>query len=93
MTEAEWLRCDPSECVRSADILSVLPREFEILERRDLGGTILQKLLENVVGNFSDQNDDHRTIIRLLIALESILLEEKVLPSDFTFIVARPRAK
>jgi SAM-dependent methyltransferase len=91
LSHAEWLRCDPSECVRSADIIPVLTQSFEILERRDFGGTVLQKMLENVVGNFDEANDDHSTIIRLLITFESMLIEEGVLPSDFTFIIARPR--
>jgi len=91
LSHAEWLRCDPSECVRSADIIPVLTQSFEILERRDYGGTLLQKLLENIVGNFDEENEDHSTIMRLLITFESILIEEGMLSSDFTFIVARPR--
>jgi len=91
MTTAEWLRCDPSESVRSAEIPAVLAQSFEILERRDFGGTILQKLLENIVGNFRPINPDHSTIVRLLIAFESLLIEEGLLPSDFTYIIGRPR--
>jgi SAM-dependent methyltransferase len=91
LSHAEWLRIDPSECVRSAEIVPVLAESFEILERRDYGGTLLQKLLENIVGNFDEQNDDHSTIIRLLITFESILIEEGLLSPDFTFIIARPR--
>ncbi len=91
MSVADWLRCDPSECVRSADILGALAGSFEILERHDVGGTLLQKLLENVVGNFDFQDEAHSTIIRLLIEFERILIEEGIVGSDFTFIVARPR--
>jgi SAM-dependent methyltransferase len=91
MSVAEWLRCDPSECVRSSEIPAVLERSFEILRRRDFGGTILQKLLENVCGNFDPENADQSTAMRFLIETESILIDEGVLPSDFTFIVARPR--
>ena len=92
MSIADWLRCDPSECVRSADIITVLERSFEILERRDFGGTILQKMLENIAGNFLQDDEDHNTIVRLLIAFESILIEQHIVPSDFTTIIARPRA-
>jgi len=90
---ADWLRNDPSECVRSADILSVLAQSFEILERRDFGGTILQKLLENIVGNFREDDEAHSAIVRLLIAFETLLIEHGVLASDFTFVIARPRMR
>jgi hypothetical protein len=30
-------------------------------------------------------------VIRVLLETESILIEEGILPSDFTFIIARPR--
>jgi len=91
MTVAEWLRCDPSEGVRSAEIVGALEGSFEILERRDFGGTVLQKLLENIVGNFDPENPDHSAIVRVLIEVESLLIEHGVLDSDFTYIVARPR--
>jgi len=31
------------------------------------------------------------TIVRLLIAFESLLIEEGLLPSDFTYLIGRPR--
>jgi SAM-dependent methyltransferase len=88
---AEWLRCDPSEAVRSAEIVPAIERSFEILERRDFGGTVLQKLLENIAGNFLPENPDQSAIVRVLIELESVLIETGLLTSDFTYIVARPR--
>jgi SAM-dependent methyltransferase len=93
MTVAEWLKCDPSECVRSSEILKVLGERFEILERRDYGGTILQKLFENIMGNFSNDSEDHRALVRLLITFETILIEEGIITSDFTFLIARPRPR
>jgi len=92
-TVAQWLKGDPSECVRSAEMIGVLEQHFEILERRDYGGTILQKLFENIMGNFSNESADHRAMVRLLIAFESMLIEEGVISSDFTFVIARPRPR
>jgi len=93
MSMAEWLRCDPSECVRSADIVPVLGQSFELLERRDFGGTLLQKFFENITGNFREDDEAHATIVRLLIAFETLLIEQGVLTSDFTYIIARPRMR
>ncbi len=93
MSIAEWLRCDPSECVRSADIPAVLETYFETIERHDYGGTILQKLLENIVGNFLPDNEEHATIIRMLVAIEEILISTGVLSSDFTIMIMRPRLR
>lgn len=43
---------DPSEAVRSADLLPMMEGRFEILERKNLGGTILMHLLYDIVQNF-----------------------------------------
>jgi len=91
MSIAEWLRCDPSEAVRSAEIVLALERSFEILERRDFGGTVLQKLFENIVGNFAPDEPDQSAMVRLLIAIEEILIDAGLLKADFTCIVARAR--
>ena len=39
---------DPSEAIRSSDIMPQLERGFRILERRDYGGTILSVLFPSI---------------------------------------------
>jgi|SRR3989338_2714214 len=80
---------DPSESIRSAEIIPLLSRYFTIIEKKDYGGTILHMLLQEIISNFN--HDDFRdvAILKLLILLEGILIRNKVIDSDFSFIVAK----
>jgi len=79
---------DPTEAIRSADIITELERQFEIIERRDFGGTLLHLVLDNIAGNLSD-SDDGKRILRNLFSEEQRLLESGEISSDFTLLVAR----
>ncbi len=80
---------DPSEAIRSDEITPILSKYFTIVEKKDYGGTILHMLLQDIVSNFLDASYKDKTILRLLILFENILIKEKVLNSDFCFIVAK----
>ena len=82
---------DPSEAVRSAEIMPVLETMFDVIEYRPLGGTILQFLLANIAGNFQD--DMGKQLLEVLLHLEDTLMACGDIPSDFAYIVARPRAR
>lgn len=79
---------DPLETIRSADILFVFPKYFTILIQRDYCGKLLNIFLANIVGNFDENKEHDRIILQHLCYIESILIREKVLTSDFTIIVA-----
>ena len=86
-TIAEMQRIDPSEAVRSAEILALLPRYFEVLEVKGYGGTVLHLLLHEIAGNFYDP-----AAARLLDAISDIeegLIAAGDLQNDFAFIIAR----
>jgi len=82
---------DPSEAVRSADIESVLQQYFNIIEEKPWGGTLTHILFENIAGNFDQSNPLHDALVRLIILHEDTLIANKVLPSDFKFLVARAK--
>lgn len=82
---------DPSESIRSQDILEILERDFEIVERRDSGGTILQFLLSGIAGNFSDQDPCSIRLIQTLATVEDALIACGELESDLCYVVARPK--
>ncbi len=88
----EVIRADPSEAARSAEILGLLEGHFEIVYRADFGGTLLQFALADIVGNFDPDDATDRALLESLILLEETLIDEKVISSDFTFVVARRRA-
>ena len=90
-TPAEVLAEDPTESVRSADILQVLPDYFEIISRRETGGSLLQFLLHGIAGNFHKGDPESLRVLRMLFEIEDALLETGELRSDFVVLAARPR--
>lgn len=90
-TPAEVLAEDPTESVRSADILPVVSDYFDIVSRRDTGGTLLQFLLHGIAGNFHEGDPESLRVLRMLMDIEDTLLETGEVRSDFVVIAARPR--
>jgi ubiquinone/menaquinone biosynthesis C-methylase UbiE len=85
----EWRSIDPSEAVRSDEILPEISKRFRIVERHDYGGAILHPMLEGIVHNFDPNEQKDVGAIRLLATFESILMRLGAISSDFTLIVAR----
>jgi 2-polyprenyl-3-methyl-5-hydroxy-6-metoxy-1,4-benzoquinol methylase len=85
------IAADPSEAIRSDEIVEVLQQDFEIIEKKDWGGNILQFLLADIAGNFVDEKHEHaQAYLRMLINIEETFLQSGEFESDFTYIVARP---
>jgi SAM-dependent methyltransferase len=82
---------DPSEAIRSDEVLSAARAQFEILHQVDCGGSVLQPLLYELVPNFSDSDHDHRAMLELMVLLEENLVDAGVLASDFVFALAKRR--
>ncbi len=83
------VRVDPSEAIRSGEVLGLLADRFDVLYRVDLGGTLLQFVLGDIAGNFHPDDPKDRALLDLIVLFEETLIQEKVLNSDFVFIVAR----
>lgn len=92
-TLEEMLATDPSEAVRSGEILSVAEAFFEILEVRPYGGTVLQLLLDDIAGNFAGPRGEAARLLEALCELEWALVGSGDLASDFAVVVARPRSR
>jgi len=80
---------DPSESIRSDEILGLLEERFEVVYRADFGGTLLQFVLSDIAGNFDPEEPRDVALIDLVCLHEATLIEEGVLPSDFVYLVAR----
>ena len=87
----EVAKVDPSEAIRSEEILDVVLRYFEVVEKRDLGGTLLQFLLSGIAGNFRADDPRSLRILEMLFTIEDALMEVGDLESDFVVVVARPK--
>ncbi len=83
---------DPSESIRSDEILGLIEERFEIVHRTDFGGTLLQFVLADIAGNFDPADPKDVAMIDLVCLYEKTLIEQGVLASDFVYLVARRRA-
>jgi ubiquinone/menaquinone biosynthesis C-methylase UbiE len=91
MPTEHWDIADPSEAIRSDEIVAEIERQFHVVDRVDYGGTILSLLLEHIVHNFDPADQKDVAVIRLLGRFEAILMRHGILPSDFTVMAMKKR--
>ncbi len=89
--EKEVRRVDPSESIRSDEIMGLLEERFEVVYQADFGGTLLQFVLSDIAGNFDPADLRDVALVDLICLYEETLIEHGVLPSDFTYVVAKAR--
>lgn len=82
---------DPSEAIRSSEIVSLLKKKFDVVEHKDFGGTILHMLLQDIAGNFNSEDPRDVTVVKLLIYFEEYLIKSKILKSDFIFLILKKK--
>ena len=85
------IEADPSEAVRSSEVLSVVSRFFETVELREIGGALLHPLLEGIIGNFDEGNPCDAALLKMIIALDDACTVRNYLSSDFVVLVGRKR--
>lgn len=82
---------DPSEAVRSEEILEIVGHYFDVVECNPAGGTLLQFLLHGIAGNFRPEDPESLAVLDMLIRIEKTLIDVGDLPSDFVLLAARRR--
>jgi SAM-dependent methyltransferase len=87
----EVVRQDPSESIRSGEILQLLHNTFDVLEEKPMGGTLLNLLFDGIAGNFDEQNPHVRAVIKVLQKTEELLIRNGAITSDFIFAVLGKR--
>jgi SAM-dependent methyltransferase len=91
-TVEERLAVDPTEAVRSKLVLPFLRSYFDVELERPFGGGLLHPMYPLLNDAFFRSGDPAgEAVLRLLLELEAIFMEEGVLESDFALCVARPR--
>lgn len=91
-TSLRWFEDnDPSESVRSGEIIPVLRQYFDIVDERPYGGALLHLVLSMIAGNFDEADEADRTLLSMLVLLERELERSGRIGSDFSVIVAAPR--
>jgi SAM-dependent methyltransferase len=80
---------DPSEAVDAAALLPGLRREFDVVEERPYGGTVLHIAFSGIAHNFLDQEPETLRLLELCFAAEDAVLAD--VGHDFVAMVCRPR--
>ena len=85
---------DPSEAVRSEDVLRLLPEYFTIEYLRNFNGTVMHPLYPLLDARLTNTNaPDFDSIVRMILSMEDVLIREKVLSSDFVFAICRSKER
>ena len=90
---ADMIAADPSEAVRSSQILATCKAAgFEIDSYNSAGGALLQPIMMYQVHTYDPRNWQHNQVLGNLFAKEDQLMAEGLLGDDFAMFVARPPA-
>lgn len=90
-TVAAMIAADPSEAIRSSEILPVLRRHFDILEERALGGAALHLGLSEIAQNFDPDAAEDREILEAFFAAEDAAMRTGEIGNDFVVVTAVKR--
>ena len=71
--------------------MELLYREFDVLEYKPMGGTLLNLLFDGIAGNFDEQNPFICALIKYLQKTEELLILSQVIKSDFIFMVLQKK--
>lgn len=83
------LKTDPSEGVRSPEIIPVAKKYFSNIEVRPFGGAILQSALDaNFYLNFDKTSHTHRNCLELLCSIEKSFMATNEIGIENAFIIA-----
>jgi SAM-dependent methyltransferase len=88
----DMIRMDPSEAVRAEDICRLVKQHFHVEYERKWNGTIIHQLYPLLNCRLANADrKDFDSILRLILTFEDILIRSGTLPSDFVFMVCRPK--
>jgi SAM-dependent methyltransferase len=80
---------DPSEAVRSGEIMSMLNWFFDIVEVKGYGGTFLHMFLDEIAGHFRPEDPKSMEYLRYFFDVEDRMIASGKFNHDFAMIVAR----
>lgn len=90
-TIQEMIDADPSEAIRSAELVPLLRPYFNLLEFRPLGGTLCHIALGGIAQNFDPSSDEDESFLQALFRMEDTAMADGRIRSDFAVITAVPR--
>ncbi|HEX7831682.1 MAG TPA: class I SAM-dependent methyltransferase [Thermoanaerobaculia bacterium] len=90
-TIEEMIANDPTEAVRAEELVAFTNRVFDVREQKNIGGTLVQHLLYDIVQNFRFDNAYERSLLDILCTIEAMLVDSGRIPCDFVLMAARKR--
>jgi SAM-dependent methyltransferase len=90
-TVEEVVAVSPFESIRSAEIVPLFEKTFDLVLRRNLGGTFQHLLYNGIAHNFWPLTDAAGIALRSIFRIEDELIDSGLLPSDFQLLVGRRR--
>ena len=82
---------DPTEAVRSEDVLPLARRFFEVEKEYPYGGGLLNYLLYETIANFDESRDYDNGLLHALCEAEDRLTRSGAIDPAFCIFVGRPR--
>ena len=82
---------DPTEAVRSEDVLPLAREAFEVVAEIPYGGGLLNPLLFGVVAGFEPGRPEHDRVLEILCAAEERLTAAGALEPDFHIFIGKRR--
>lgn len=80
---------NPPEGVRAAEVVPQVASRFEMRHFRQLGGTLLMQIFNDIAGNFFEDDPITTPILEAIIYAENFLIDTGVLPSYHTYMVCQ----
>jgi len=92
VNKEELSKVDPSEAVRSAEIIPLIYNTFEVVAHIEYGGSFLmpfwnQGIIPDIF--LDNPNIDKQVIVKLLCVIDELVRGENILPSCYVQIVAQ----
>lgn len=87
----EVANVDPSEAIRSEDIVAVLEQFFDIVEFNVAGGTLQQFMFSGIAGNFRASDPESVQMLDLVCRIEAALVASGDITPHFALLVAKPK--
>ena len=88
---ARLIADDPTEAVRSEDVLPLARKFFETEAEYPYGGGLLNPLLYEIIGNFDEERPYDRGLLQVLCDAEDRLTRSGRIEPDFWIFVGRRR--
>lgn len=90
-TPEQVMRVDPSEAVQSEEILRSVVKWFPNAEIRLTGGAAYHIGLQEIIGNFDESNDVDRAILKEILEIDRMAVQNPAIGTHFAAIFAEKR--